>query len=156
MFRYQEQYSELTLHEGIEEFYSVNKEFAELSEREGKNGLFFQHDITHVIFGLDSSIEQEHLLDTWALWGSRFKWKLMLSYFKHPIIKQIYKDIKKELGFWGIIKKVILMIPLKILIIFRALRMKKKWDYHNVTNEDLNTRLSDIRKEYNIKVFIPS
>ena len=33
--------------------------------------------------------------------------------------------------------------------------MKKKWDYHNVTDEKLNTRLSDIRKEYNINVFIP-
>ena len=156
MLRYQEQYSELTLHEGIEEFYSVNKEFAELLETEGKNGLFFQHDITHVIFGLDSSIEQEHLLDTWALWGTRFKWKIIRGYFKHPAIKQIYKDIKKDLGAWGITKKVILMIPLKILIIFRALRMKKKWDYHNITNEQLNTKLSDIRKEYNINVFIPS
>ena len=155
MLGYQKQHSELTLHEGIEEFYSINPVFAELSKREGRNRLFFQHDITHVIFGLDSSIEQEHLLDTWALWGTRFKWKIMCDYFKHPAIKQIYEDIKKELGVWGIIKKVILMIPLKILIIFRALQMRKKWDYHNVTDESLNTRLSDIRKEYNIKVFIP-
>ena len=47
------------------------------------------------------------------------------------------------------------MIPLKLLVVFRALRMKKKWDYHNVTEEQLSLKISDIRKEYHINVFIP-
>ena len=47
------------------------------------------------------------------------------------------------------------MIPLKLLVVFRALRMKKKWDYHNITEEQLKSKISDIRNEYNINVFIP-
>ena len=47
------------------------------------------------------------------------------------------------------------MIPLKLLVVFRAIRMKKKWDYHNVTDELLNSKLSDLRKEYNINVYHP-
>ena len=47
------------------------------------------------------------------------------------------------------------MIPLKLIVVFRALRMKKKWDYHNFTKEQLSRRISDIRKEYNIIVYIP-
>ena len=53
------------------------------------------------------------------------------------------------------IKKIISMIPLKLLIVSRALRMKKKWDYHNITEEQLKSKISDIRNEYNINVFVP-
>ena len=62
MLRYQEQNSELTLKEGLEEFYSINPHFKVLSEPDEIKGLFFQHDITHVVFGLNSKLEEEHLL----------------------------------------------------------------------------------------------
>ena len=155
MLKYQEQNSELTLEEGLEEFYSTNPKFRELSEPEGKKGLFFTHDITHIIFGLNTKLEEEHLLDSWALWGCKIKWKTMYEYMKHPAIKKITKEIYNDLGTWAIIKKIIVMIPLKLLIVFRALRMKKKWDYHNLTDEHLSHKLSDIRKEYNINIYIP-
>ena len=155
MLRYQEQNSELTLQQGLEEFYSINPHFKELSEPEGKKCLFFQHDITHIVFGLNTKLEEEHLLDSWALWGCKIKWKTMYEYMKHPAIKEISKEIYKDLGTWRIIKKIIVMIPLKLLVVFRALRMKKKWDYHNLTDEQLSHKLSDIRKEYNINIYIP-
>ena len=155
MLSYQEQNSELTLKEGLEEFYSINPHFKELSEPDGIKGLFFQHDITHIVFGLNNKLEEEHLLDSWALWGCKIKWKTMYKYMQHPVIKEITKKIYKDLGTWGLIKKIISMIPLKLLIVFRALRMKKKWDYHNITEEQLKSKISDIRNEYNINVFIP-
>ena len=68
-------------------------------------------------------------------------------------IKEISKEIYKDLGTWGIIKKIIVMIPLKLLVVFRALRMKKKWNYHEITEEQLNSKISDIRNEYNINVY---
>ena len=155
MQKYQEQNSELTLQQGLDEFYLINPHFKKLSEPDGVKGLFFQHDITHVVFGLGNKLEEEHLLDSWALWGCKIKWKTMYEYMKHPAIKEISKEIYKDLGTWGIIRKIIVMIPLKLLVVFRALRMKKKWDYHNLTDEQLSHKLSDIRKEYNINVYIP-
>ena len=155
MLRYQEQNSELTLQQGLEEFYSINPHYKELSEPEGQKGLFFQHDITHIVFGLSSKLEEEHLLDSWALWGCKVKWKTMYEYMKHPEIKKITKEVYRKLGLWGLAKKIIVMIPLKLLVVFRALRMKKKWNYHEVSDELLNSSLSDIRKEYNINVYIP-
>ena len=56
MHRYQEQNSQLTLQEGLEEFYSINPNFKLLSDNEGKEGLFYQHDITHIVFGLKVNI----------------------------------------------------------------------------------------------------
>ena len=155
MLKYQEQKSELTLQLGLEEFYSINPQLRKLSEQDGKEGLFFQHDVTHIVFGLNTKLEEEHLLDSWALWGCKIKWKTMYEYIKHPAIKKITKVIYKELGIWGIVKKIIVMIPLKLFIVLRALRMKKKWDYHNITEDLLNSKLSNLRKEYNIKVFVP-
>ena len=155
MHKYQEQNSELTLQQGLQEFYSINPHFKELSEINDEKGLFFQHDITHIVFGLNTNLEEEHLLDSWALWGCKIKWKTMYEYMKHPEIKKITKEIYKDLGLFGIIKKIIIMIPLKLIVVFRALRMKKKWDYHNFTKEQLSRRISDIRREYNINVYIP-
>ena len=155
MYNYQKQNSEQTLIQGLEEFYSRNFKFKELSEKEGKDGLFYQHDITHIVFGLDETFDQEHLLDSWILWGNKFKWKKIYGYFKHPAIKEINKNLLKELGIWGLIKKIIIFIPFKLLVVSRALRMKKKWNYHVISNELLVTKLSDLRKEYNINVYIP-
>ena len=155
MHKYQEQNSELTLQQGMEEFYSINPKFKDLSEKEGKEGLFYQHDITHIVFGLDSSFDQEHLLDSWTLWGTKFKWKKIYDYIKHPTIKEINKNILKEFGIWRLIKKLIIFIPFKLLVVSRALRMKKKWNYHEISDELLNSRISDLRKEYNINVYIP-
>ena len=31
--------------------------------------------------------------------------------------------------------------------------MKKKWNYHEITEEQLNSKISDIRNEYNINVY---
>ena len=113
----------------------------------------YKHDITHVVFGLNTKLEEEHLLDSWALWGCTIKWKTMYEYIKHPAIKEITREIYKDLGTWGIVKKIIAMIPLKLLVVFRALRMKKKWNYHEITEKQLNSKISDIRKEYNINVY---
>ena len=156
MYKYQEQNSELTLKQGLEEFYSINSKFKELSEKEGKEGLFYQHDVTHVVFGLNETFDQEHLLDSWALWGTKLKWKKIYGYFKHPAIKEINKNLLKELGIWGLIKKIIIFIPFKLLVVSRALRMKKKWNYHEISEELLVKKLSDLRKEYNINVYIPN
>lgn len=45
-------------------------------------------------------------------------------------------------------------IPVCLLTVFKAYRMSKKWDWYNY-DKYLNTPLSDIRKEFNIKVIKP-
>ena len=52
------------------------------------------HDCTHVIFGLDISIDQEAILDTM---GSSFQW----GYAKLPQIKDLQKRLMNELGIKG-------------------------------------------------------
>ena len=94
MLEYQKQNCDLTLQEGLECYY---KSFPETTEIFGDNNesgtLLRDHDCTHVIFGLDISIEQESILDSWVLWGSKWELKYLLGYQKLPQIKKLYKDL---------------------------------------------------------------
>ena len=85
MLEYQKQNCDLTLAEGLQCYYDSfpkNKEI--FVDAESSETLLRDHDCTHVIFGLDISLDQEAILDTWVLWGSKFKWSYLLGYNKFP------------------------------------------------------------------------
>ena len=81
MLEYQKQNCDLTLQEGLEQYYKSFPESTEILEDSKETGtLLRDHDCTHVIFGLDISIEQEAILDSWVLWGSKWKLGYPVSY----------------------------------------------------------------------------
>ena len=69
--RYREQDSPLTHSEGVEEY---RRSFPELIDArdvsEAARSFFIAHDRCHVVFGLDTSLPQEGMADTWTLFGS--------------------------------------------------------------------------------------
>jgi hypothetical protein len=140
MFNFQKQNSEQTLGEGLEEFYSINTQFRDLAEKDNPNAhIFKEHDYTHVLFGLGTSIEEESLLDTYVIWGMKFNWSKIIDFYKDPEYKKVIGDIvRKHGGYWG--------------IFLRCMKMKKKWNYHDITDQMLNTSLKELRKEYNIEL----
>ena len=152
MIKYTQQESTQTLEEGLEEYYSTNpKQVKEFSDR---IPVLADHDITHVIFGLGTSIEEESLLDTWTIRGTDISWKEIYEYAFDKEFKKLTKIIVKDQGGWfNVIKVVIKCIPLKIKIHFNRIpMMKKKWPYSNVTNEMMSVSIKDLRNEYGIKV----
>ena len=152
MIKYTQQESTQTLEEGLEEYYYTNpKQVKEFSER---ISVLADHDITHVIFGLGTSIEEESLLDTWTIRGTDISWKEIYEYAFDKEFKKLTKIIVKDQGGWfNVIKVVIKCIPLKIKIHFNRIpMMKKKWPYSNVTEEMMSMCIKDLRNEYGIKV----
>ena len=57
------------------------------------------HDITHVIFGLDTSLEQESLLDSWLFSGASWRLKDLLAYGKLPELKELNRYLGREVGY---------------------------------------------------------
>ena len=112
------------------------------------------HDCTHVIFGLDISIEQESILDTWVIWGSKWKLKYIWGYQSLPQIKQLYKDLFKEFGILGFLKIFWKLGGIKRKAMFRAFKMKKKWPL-KMPEEYLSMKISDLREEHGIKILLP-
>ena len=154
MLEYQKQNCDLTLQEGLECYY---KSFPETTEIFGDNNesgtLLRDHDCTHVIFGLDISIEQESILDSWVLWGSKWELKYLLGYQKLPQIKKLYKDLVNEIGYFGFIKILWKLSGIKRKVIFRTFKMKKKWPF-KMPEEYLSMKISDLREMHGIKVLL--
>ena len=152
MIKYTQQESTQTLKEGLEEYYSTNPQ--QVKEFSDRIPVLADHDITHVIFGLGTSIEEESLLDTWTIRGTDISWKEIYEYAFDKEFKNLTKIIVKDQGGWfNVIKVVIKCIPLKIKIHSNRIpMMKKKWPYSNVTEEMMSMCIKDLRNEYGIKV----
>ena len=155
MLQYQEQDCELTLSEGLECYYNSFPESKEVFKDNDESGtLLRDHDSTHVIFGLDISIEQEAILDTWVLWGSRFKWKYLFGYSKLPQIAELQKGLLKEFGFAGFIKLYWKVGAIKRKVIYRTFKMKKKWPF-KMPDEYMSMKISELREAHGIKILLP-
>ena len=155
MLKYQKQNCDLTLQEGLDCYYTAFPETTEIFEDNEDSGtLLRDHDCTHVIFGLDISIEQESILDSWVLWSSKWKLKYIWGYQSLPQIKQLYKDLYKEFGILGFIKIFWKLGGIKRKVIFRAFKMKKKWPF-KMPEEYLSMKISDLREEHGIKILLP-
>ena len=100
MLKYQHQNTDITVLEGIIEYreYLVQNNKDKLQDFEGSQ-LIRDHDATDVIFGLDTTIEQESMLDTWVLWGTEFKWKYLLSYIGKQELKELQKKSWENFNF---------------------------------------------------------
>ena len=155
MLEYQKQDCDLTLQEGLDCYYNSFPGTTEiLQDTEGSGTLLRDHDCTHVIFGLDISIEQESILDSWVVWGSKWELKYLWGYQSLPQIKQLYKDLYKEFGVIGFIRIFWKLGAIKRKVMFRALKMNKKWPFR-MPEEYLKLKISDLRKEHGIKILLP-
>ena len=154
MYNFQQQNSTQTLREGLEEFYSINTQFKALVEKNSPNAhIFKEHDYTHVLFGLGTSIEEESILDTYVIWGMKFNWGKIINFYKDPEYKEVIGDIvQKHGGYLGIFNIYMSLMPIKLRVFFRCMKMKKKWNYHDISDEMLSAKLCDLREEYNIEL----
>ena len=82
---FQDQSCDLTLEEGLEEYraYLQTNGKKQLIDKPGSQ-IIRDHDATHVSFGLDTSIEQESLLDSWVLRGCHWKLQELFAYQNLP------------------------------------------------------------------------
>ena len=161
MLNYQDQSCELTLKQGIEEYRNYLRENnrhvlgENCSEDEKLNILC--HDATHVVFGLDTSLEEEAMLDCWLFFGGDY-FQLIKSFYKGSL--DLEETNKKNYALFrevGYLKYTYLYLRVIFKkwpkIFFRAKRMKK-WNYFFSLNL-LDSKISKIRKDYNISILSP-
>ena len=152
---FQSQNCDITLAEGLEEYraYLRTNGKKQLIDKPGST-IIRDHDATHVMFGLDTSLEQESMLDSWVFLGTKWKLKELLAYNKLPELKQLYKDFWHDPGYFKLIMTAIKLLPIKLKIRKRAKQMKKKWPF--VSPDSLmNQRVCDLREEFGIEILTP-
>ena len=148
----QQQDCTLTLKQGIQEYrcYLASIERKVMTDKPGSR-LILEHDATHVIFGMNTTLEQEAGLDTWLIWGCKFQLSYIMGYHKLPEIKALYKALIRE-GGWVLFPKIYSKtMGMKWRIYLRTRRMKKKWDFQ-FPNEWLDRRIGDLREQHSIQI----
>jgi hypothetical protein len=148
--RYQQQDSAVTLAEGLEEYYAAN---VGTVVRPGdlppeSFALFRSHDMCHVIFGLDTTLDDEALADTRTLFSCDVGFRRYAAYLAQD--KQA-QALFKELGYLKSAWVTVLAIPRICRAAVEAWRMKKRWPW--VPPESFQNRtLADLRSEFGIRV----
>ena len=146
--RYVIQDSTQSLREAIAEYYQCNPGLLEPDDMpDGAALLFRQHDAGHVVFGCDTSLRGETLIDTWTIFASTAGLRGYLEYFKYPQVNQIFAEV----GFVRITVEFIRCLPDVVRVIWRGYRLRSKWPWPTF-DDHLDSSLCEIRREFNIAV----
>ena len=153
--RYQQQDCDSTLREGIAEYHAYLQAIGRkaMVDHAGSR-LILEHDATHVIFGMDTSLEQEAGLDTWLIFGCQYQWQYLLGYAQLPEFKALYKALTKEVGWLLFIKLYWKCLGLKWRIMRRARRMTHKWRFQ-FPEEWLDHSVASLRAQHGIRILTP-
>ena len=147
MLNFQKATSEMTLKEGLSEYYGTQSGL--ISGRgisETAREFFRCHDTAHVVFGCSTTLTNEAVVKMWSFFGTTSGLRLLQDY-RSPESKEIYQTIS-----WREIPRTVWRSARSIpLVIIRCGRMKKRWPWHDF-DDYLNTGLVDIRREFGIKI----
>jgi hypothetical protein len=148
--RYQAQDTQQTLAEGWAEYYAQNRRrvLPPTSLAPESAELFQCHDLCHVIFGLDTTLSDEAMVDARTLFSCDVGWRRYAEYMtSDPEAKAIFK----ELGVFAALSITIRTVPRIGWAIWEARKMPKRWPWHP-PEEYQHRSLSDLRREFGIRV----
>ncbi|WP_414589292.1 hypothetical protein [Scytonema sp. PCC 10023] len=162
--RYTDKNSTQTLRQGLDEYYAVNSNLTdprELSQEFAK--ILLAHDVTHIIFGCDTSMYDETKLLPLTWWASDYKFRDHLRALKDPTIGPavsiMYDDLVKQHGLLWLYGSIFLVLP-RLLpeLIMMWFKTRKRHRYVPFLNFEplLDRSLLDIRQEFDLLPFIKS
>ncbi len=140
----------LTLSQALDEHYKINPQFTpwyNFDQVEVRN-LIKSHDISHLIFGCDTSYMGEFMVQTWNSFGSDTNINPKDS-FKYLTNKNLRSLVLPTNLFGYAITHILEFIKIRKLIKKQSKLMTKKWQYFE---EELyiNKTINQIRLEYGI------
>ena len=146
--RYIEQDSPQSLREGLAEYRALNPGLLDpdaMSPDAAER--FRQHDAGHVVFGCDTSLRGEALIDTWTVAATTAGLRGYLDYFQYPQVNQIFA----EAGYWRIALESARCLPDVVRVLARSRRLVTRWPWEDYPRY-LDRPLAAIRREFNIRV----
>lgn len=148
--RYQQQRSSLTLAEGLDEYYAANEGVvARPSNLPPESyALFRSHDMCHVIFGLNTTLDDEAMADARTIFSCDVGWRRYAAYLARD--KQA-QALFKELGYLKSIWVTAKTLPRIWRALCEARRMTKRWPWQPPESYQMRS-LADLRDEFGICV----
>jgi hypothetical protein len=101
--RYTDRSSTQTLRQGLEEYYAVNLKVTDPRSLQPEFAkILLAHDVSHVVYGCDTSMYDELKILPLTWWTSNYRFRDHLRTLKDPVIspaiKLMYDDLVKEHG----------------------------------------------------------
>jgi len=140
----------LTLRQGLEKFYEEYR--GHLSHNnEGipseVKTFFKSHDIAHVLFGCDISLYGEGSVKIWTIFGTTLGfWQHIKAYNKASAF-----ELSRNFSLSHVVNNIFQFLFSIPALIIRAKKMHKPWPWTEYESY-LDTSITEIRKEFNIKV----
>ena len=146
MHTYQNPDAAMSVREGLAEFRRVSGLDAKMQGfREEARVLLDRHDLVHVVFGLDTSLRQEAMVDAWTIFGATATFEELREYLRLPETKEIITNV----GIWTTIKTFIIALPDFVRVFLAARKLNAKWPW--VEHDHLLDRpLAEVRKEFGV------
>ncbi|MBI1818099.1 MAG: hypothetical protein HYR72_24225 [Deltaproteobacteria bacterium] len=146
--KYTCQESPQTLNEGLVEYYARNPGLL-APERMPAHAarLFREHDAAHVVFGCDTTIRGETLIDSWTIFATTVGLRGYLEYFRLPQVNQIFT----QTGYLRIAIELVRCFPDVIRIMWRSRRLSEKWSWQD-HERYLDSPLCDVRAQFSIRI----
>jgi ubiquinone biosynthesis protein Coq4 len=155
-FTFQDFYSEkinnLTLQEALDLHYQLNPQFTpwyKYSSEQAKN-LIKSHDISHIIFGCDTSYSGEYTVQTWVKYVANLNIP-KLQIFKYLFNKDLIKIVLPSKLISYSVSHISDFQKIKKQVQKQAGLITKKWYYFN-EEKYLNSTIGQIREEYGIQI----
>jgi hypothetical protein len=147
-FQYERPDTAQTLREGLAEYRGAQPQLLDpAGMAPGAAALFRQHDAAHVVFGCDTSVRGETLIDTWTIFASSLGMRGYLAYLRLPQVDQVFA----ETGYGRIASALVRSLPDVLRVVARSRRLTRKWPWRE-HERFLDVPLREIRAEFNIRV----
>jgi ubiquinone biosynthesis protein Coq4 len=149
---YTQTVNDLTLQEALDQHYAINPQFTQwdtFDAPEARN-LIKAHDISHILYGCNTSYMGEYMVQTWNGAGSNLNIP-PTHIFKYLLNKDLKQLILPTSLFSYSISHIREFITVRSLIKKQAKLMTKKWQYFK-EDQYLSTIVSEIRAEYGIHI----
>jgi hypothetical protein len=147
---YQQQDSPLTLAEGLEEYYRVNagRVSPPPTLPPESRDLFRRHDICHVIFGLDTTLADEAVVDTRTLISCDVGFRQYAAYLTTDAQA---KAVFRETGYLTVAWATAKAIPRLVRAVIERFHMTRKWPWNPPATYHARS-LCELRREYGIRI----
>jgi len=159
---YADRNSDLTLQQGLEEYYTANPGITdpkELSPNFAK--ILHAHDVSHIIFGCDTSMYEELKLLPLIWWMSDYKFSDYLRTIRDPNIRPainiMYRDLIKQHGLIWLYSAIFIVLPRllpELTVIWFKNRSRDRYVPFLNFEPLLELSLSDIRGEFDLLKFL--
>ena len=139
-------YEKLTLKEALAQFREANDLAAKYAGTgELSKSFMDRHDTIHILFGTDTSFQQEAMTDYFTIFASDAKWSDLTQYFNLPEQKELFEEV----GWPKMISGSLRSLPNAVRVAFRSRKLKRKWGWNDYADY-LDTPVANIRREFGI------